>query len=68
MCKDSPKNGSSLPDSPLEKFHFRGKNKSQELLSITAAGLLEWSHKNEKDSPPIHSREQSLKIISMRGD
>ncbi len=31
-------------------------------------GLPEWSHKNEKDWPPIHSREQSLEIISMRGD
>jgi len=35
---------------------------------LSGVGSPAWSHKNEKDWPPIHSREQSLQIISMRGD
>ena len=29
------------------------------------AGLPEWSHKNEKDWPPIHSGEQSIQITTL---
>jgi hypothetical protein len=42
------------PHSPLNEF---------EGIANREAGLPEWSHKNEKDWPPIHSGEQSLQVI-----
>jgi hypothetical protein len=45
----------------LSPHEFNGQGKNSEFVNH-GAGLPEWSHKNEKDCPPIHSDEQSLQI------
>jgi hypothetical protein len=45
----------------LSPQEFKGLGKNSDFVNY-GAGLPEWSHKNEKDWPPIHSGEQSLQV------
>ena len=47
----------------LRIFHLRARKSELGGNVNYRSRLPEWSHKNEKDWPPIHSREQSLQVI-----
>jgi hypothetical protein len=57
------KHGVTSRTAQLENLPLEGKSSEFGGYVNYRAGSPEWSHKNEKDWPPIHSGEQSLQII-----